>query len=76
MLTTIMGPHVNRSPNGRGSTPPLKSGGRASDVEPDPKLLTDALTEVYELLEEYAPSWYTQEHHEKVEAALYSKKKR
>ena len=76
MLSTIMGAHVNRSPNGRNSAPPIKAGSRASDWARDPELLAEALTDLYELLEEYAPSWYTQEHHEKVEAALYSKKKR
>lgn len=28
------------------------------------------LSELYELLEEYAPSWYTKEHHDKAVAAL------
>jgi hypothetical protein len=32
--------------------------------------LADALEGLYELLEEYAPAWYTQEHREKAEAAL------
>ena len=38
--------------------------------------LAHALTLLYELLEEYAPSWYTQEHHEIAEAALYDLKQR
>ena len=47
-------------------------------VEPDTETdldrarLADALTELHRLLEEYAPSWYTQKHHEKVQAALRS----
>jgi hypothetical protein len=32
--------------------------------------LREALKTMYDLLEEYAPSWYTEEHHEKAEAAL------
>jgi hypothetical protein len=32
--------------------------------------LAAALEDLYELLEEYAPAWYTQEHREKAEAAL------
>ncbi|HLV86406.1 MAG TPA: hypothetical protein VKV39_05465 [Candidatus Sulfotelmatobacter sp.] len=32
--------------------------------------LVDALTELHHLLEEYAPSWYTQQHHAKTELAL------
>ena len=34
--------------------------------------LVEALSDLYQLLEEYAPSWYTEEHREKAEAALYS----
>ena len=41
-----------------------------SEMERDRVLLTKVLTEIYELLEEYAPPWYTQEHHERVKAAL------
>ena len=32
--------------------------------------LQEALQMLYDLLEEYAPSWYTEEHHDKAEAAL------
>ena len=39
------------------------------DVQPS-KRLAEALEDLYELLEEYAPAWYTQEHREKAEAAL------
>ena len=44
------------------------------DVEAENRIdhqrLADALADLHQLLEEYAPSWYTQEHHEKVESAL------
>jgi hypothetical protein len=30
----------------------------------------EALAELYGLLEEYAPSWYTQQHHQRAESAL------
>jgi hypothetical protein len=36
--------------------------------------LADALRELYELLEEYGPRWYTKEHHEKAWSALESAK--
>jgi hypothetical protein len=36
--------------------------------------LQEALQMLYDLLEEYAPSWYTEEHHDKAEAALRSAK--
>ena len=32
--------------------------------------LREALKTLYDLLEEHAPSWYTEEHHDKAEAAL------
>jgi hypothetical protein len=33
--------------------------------------LREALKMLYDLLEDYAPSWYTEEHHDKAEAALH-----
>lgn len=38
--------------------------------------LSHALTFLYKLLEEYAPSWYTQRHHEIAESALNDLKQR
>lgn len=32
--------------------------------------LREALKMLYDLLEDYAPAWYTEEHHNKAEAAL------
>jgi hypothetical protein len=32
--------------------------------------LREALKMLYDLLEEHAPSWYTEEHHDRAEAAL------
>ena len=37
--------------------------------------LESAILELYNLLESYAPSWYTQEHHNRVESALRSLKR-
>jgi len=37
--------------------------------------LVEALSELRNLLEEYAPSWYTERHHRKTESALHPKKK-
>jgi hypothetical protein len=51
------------------SSVPQRSNGVA-EKKRDRVLLTKAFTEIYELLEEYAPPWYTQEHHERVKAAL------
>lgn len=41
-----------------------------SEMELDRVRLADALSELHRLLEDYAPSWYTQKHHEKAVAAL------
>jgi len=37
--------------------------------------LVEALSELQDLLEEYAPSWYTEKHHRKAESALHPRKK-
>ena len=37
--------------------------------------LVEALSELRNLLQEYAPSWYTEKHHRKAESALHPKKK-
>lgn len=39
--------------------------------ELNPVELRDALLDIYNLLEDYAPSWYTQEYKQKAEAALH-----
>lgn len=38
--------------------------------------LVEALSELRNLLEEYSPSWYTEEHHHRVQTALHPRKKR
>ena len=40
------------------------------DVVMDKAAAVEALAELYELLEEYAPTWYTEEMHHRAEAAL------
>ncbi len=34
------------------------------------KTIREALEELYRLLEEYSPTWYTEEHHQRTETAL------
>ena len=41
-----------------------------SATDPVQARLADALVDLHNLLKAYAPSWYTQEHHTKVESAL------
>jgi len=40
------------------------------DVAMDETAAVEALADLYELLEEYAPTWYTEEMHHRAEAAL------
>lgn len=40
------------------------------EVELEPTRLAAVLRELYDLLEQYAPAWYTEEHHERAESAL------
>jgi hypothetical protein len=47
--------------------PPLNSDSETDSVQ---ERLADALAELHNLLNQYAPSWYTQEHHTKAESAL------
>ena len=62
-----MAPHHTRQ--SEVSSVPQRSNS-VSEMERDRVLLTKVLTEIYELLEEYAPPWYTEEHHERVKAVL------
>ena len=52
---------------------------RHSYEGPDAKVqlaqATDALAELYQLLEDYAPTWYSEHHHKKAETALRVLKK-
>jgi hypothetical protein len=41
-----------------------------SKTDPVQARLADALVDLHNLLKEYAPSWYTQQHYAKVESAL------
>jgi hypothetical protein len=40
------------------------------DLEMDKAAAIEALAELYELLEDYGPSWYSEELHHRAEAAL------
>jgi hypothetical protein len=39
------------------------------------KALVEALSDLHDLLEDYSPAWYTEEHHRKAESALHTRKK-
>lgn len=59
MLTSFMGSNENRT---------LKN---STEPSHDRAVLMEALSELHDLLEEYAPSWYTEEHYKKVMSALH-----
>ena len=48
---------------------------RHNRFTPERARLAEALSELHNLLEEYAPAWYTEEHHRKAEVALQSSEK-
>ena len=61
-------------------TPPDKSDSSFSSENEneawlDRKRLVELLSELRNLLEDYSPSWYTEEQHRKVESALHGGKK-
>lgn len=43
---------------------------RALSFESQQRRVADVLAELFNLFEQYAPPWYTQKHHNKVESAL------
>lgn len=55
------------------------SGHSSPDNKPETsserKHMREVLSELRDLLEDYSPPWYTEEHHRRVESALHTKKK-
>ena len=47
---------------------------RRHDTDSERTRLIEALSDLHNLLEEYAPVWYTEEHHHKAESALHPRK--
>lgn len=52
----------------------LSSLRRHNENKSERTLLIEALSDLHSLLEEYAPAWYTEEHHRKAELALRSRR--
>jgi hypothetical protein len=73
MLTT-MGSTASRATHSRANSR-LSFAERKYESASERTRLIDALSELCDLLEEYAPSWYTEEHHLMAESALYPRKK-
>jgi len=76
MLTSFMGSNGNRTLKSRNSSSSSQFLDYKSETELDRARLVDVLSELQNLLEQYAPSWYTEKHHEKAMAALRTLGKR
>ena len=72
MLSTIRKP-ASRTLESK-VKPNLSSLRRHNDHRSERARLVEALSDLHNLLEEYAPAWYTEEHHRKVESALHPTK--
>ena len=72
MFTSVMGSNGNVMSQ-------AKSGGVSasrSQRDIERSRLADALSDLHDLLEQYGPAWYTEEHHEKAESALHAVRER
>ena len=73
-MLIVMGSTGNRTLHSKTASS-FTSVNDACETPLERKRLIDALSELRNLLEEYAPSWYTEKHHRKAESALHPKKK-
>ena len=64
-----MGQTVNRTPPDKSDS--CFSSENEIEASLDRKRLVELLSELGDLLEDYSPSWYTEEQHRKVESALH-----
>jgi len=72
-MLTVMGSTGNRTLQSKAA--PSFSSVHEPGTPAEHALLVEALSELHNLLEEYSPSWYTEEHHRKAEAALHPRNK-
>ena len=72
-MLIVMGQTGNRTPHKAtsGYTSPASEG----KIPSPRKHLVEVLSELRDLLEDYAPAWYTEDYHRKVESVLCSRKK-
>ena len=70
MSTETEGAHMFSNSSLRRDSEPSARKSFASHVELEGQT-KEAIREMYDLLEQYAPSWYPRELHEKVEALLH-----
>lgn len=68
-MLNITRPTANRTLHAKAKSD-LLSLRRQTDYKSERDRLIEALSDLHNLLEEYAPSWYTEEHHRKAASAL------
>jgi hypothetical protein len=68
-----MGQTGNRAPHNKSDS--SFSSGNENETSLDRKRLVELLSELRSLLEDYSPSWYTEDQHRRIESALHSGKK-
>jgi len=66
-MLTVMGSAGSHAVRERASA---HSSQRENESASERTRLIEALSDLHNLLEEYAPAWYTEEHHRKAESAL------
>ena len=72
-MLTVMGQTGNRAPQSQAASDSYS--GNDPETPAERKRLVEVLSELRKLLEDYSPSWYTEEHHRRVECALHIRKK-
>lgn len=72
-MLIVMGETGNRTPESKAVSG--SSSVNDSETPAERKRLVEVLSELRNLLEDYSPSWYTEEHHRRVELALHTGKK-
>ena len=72
-MLTSMAHTGNRTPDSKSDS--SFSSGKENETSLDRKHLVELLSELRNLLEDYAPSWFTEEQHRKIESALHNGKK-
>ncbi len=68
-MLTVVGSRANRAAHARESA--HSSQHQKDEPASERRRLVEALSDLHQLLEEYAPTWYTEEHHRKAESALH-----
>ena len=71
MLSSVTRSHGSRTPHAKNEGAFSRELDYGPGAALDRMRLIDALSDLYDLLEKYAPAWYTQAHHAKAEFALH-----